>query len=680
MFRPQRPLFSLQLSLASSYNRFVGPEQTRPLVIRFEAGWRSSGCLVEHWYQTIREHSSTRITSIQHLRSTEGPFFHEFLLVRLAGGCCCRLDRSGEGGIKLDFLRESGSAAFDVIQWFPEHRYLEENILRSSTVVAEVTFPREFDILDVLAVCYSIHQHKDACNYTLKQFNCYFLCSTVLNILARRAAPIWERMSLSQWGELLEEALDQALHPPPFWEKPIKSSMPQNVKKIVQGNQLTPGNTILLKHEAPTGPVAEQVHTLAFQEYLRTKIKDHASRVDRNFLGSAAEIYDSIEQTVSAVWRSMPRDFKEQICDTQESHAPQTGHPPEWFPITEESLNDAAPKRRRWRGESDFVTSSLRSSSSLLESSSQWSPRTKRKGRLFINFESGWRSASCNVEKWYQDQLKNSKRQQSTTHFVTIEHRRTLEAPFFHEFLLIPLADGSFYRIERTGIGSDIDAISPSGCVACDMIEWFPGDEYQQFISDKPSEEVHKLRFPTEFDILDVLAICYSIQQNQHARRYTLQRYNCYFFCSAILSIMARRVADWPSILASDLWETVCQRTPDRLVGAVQSNLWEDSIPELLYDCLKDVAGGELFRLGAVARYMDSDKLVHSLKEIDFFSFQGHIQQHIRVYAERVSRHQLGSAKRICQDVESVIAEIWNAMPGGFASNVTRAPADVVDA
>ncbi|KAG8712816.1 hypothetical protein FRC08_014069 [Ceratobasidium sp. 394] len=402
-----------------------------------------------------------------------------------------------------------------MIRWVPKHKYLEGDVPQSSTVVAEITFPHEFDILDVLAVCYSIHLHNDACNYTLQQFNCYFLCSTVLAILARRAA-IWEKMSVRQWGELLEKALDQALHPPPFWENSIKLSMPQNVKKIVQVDRLAPSNTILLERETPTGPMAEQVHTLAFQEYLRTKIKDHASRVDRSFLGSAAQICDSIEQTVSAVWRSMPQDFKEQIYDTQEPYAPQTRHSPEWFPMREEALNDAVPKRRWRRRKRDFVASSLRSSSSLLERSSRWSPRTKRKGRLFINFESGWRNISCNVEKWYQDQLKNSKRQQSTTHFVTIEHRRTLEAPFFHEFLLIPLADGSFYRIERTGIGSDIDAISSSGCVACDMIEWFPGDEYQQFITDKPSEEVHKLRFPTEFDILDVLAICYSIQQNNY--------------------------------------------------------------------------------------------------------------------------------------------------------------------
>ncbi|KAG9084528.1 hypothetical protein FS749_005148 [Ceratobasidium sp. UAMH 11750] len=487
-------------------------------------------------------------------------------------------------------------------------------------------------------------------------------------------------MSVRQWGELLEKALDQALHPPPFWENSIKLSMPQNVKKIVQVDRLAPSNTILLERETPTGPIAEQVHTLTFQEYLRTKIKDHASRVDRSFLGSAAQICDSIEQTVSAVWRSMPQDFKEQIYDAQEPYTPQTRHSPEWFPMREESLNDAVSKRRWRRRKRDFVASSLRSSSSLLERSSRWSPRTKRKGRLLINFESGWRNTSCNVEKWYQDQLKNSKRQQSTTHFVTIEHRRTLEAPFFHEFLLIPLADGSFYRIERTGIGSDIDAISSSGCVACDMIEWFPGDEYQQFITDKPSEEVHKLRFPTEFDILDVLAICYSIQQNKYARRYTLQRYNCYFFCSTILSVMARRIADWPSILASDLWDTLRQRTLNRLVDAAQSSLWEDSIPELLYDCLKDVVGGELFRLGAAARCMDSDNLVHSLKAIDFFSFQDRVQQHIRVYAERVSRHQLGSAKDIYRDVENAIAEIWNTMPEGFASNVTRAPADVVNA
>ncbi|KAG8699088.1 hypothetical protein FRC08_005509, partial [Ceratobasidium sp. 394] len=603
MFKRPAGSFAHPSSLSSYFS--FGSEQARPLAIRFEAEWRSSRCPVERWYQTLRKNSSTRIKSIEHRRSTEGPFFHEFLLVRLLDGSYCRLDRSGEGGAKLDFLRESGSAAFDIIQWFPQHSYLMGDIIRTSTVVAEVTFPREFDIVDVLAVCYSIHQHKDACNYTLQRFNCYFLCSTILAILARRVA-MWGRMSLSQWGELLDKVLDQALHTPPFWENSIRALVPQIVKILAQPNTLTPSVTILLRRTTSTSLTTNQMHTLAFQEYLRAAIKDHASRMDRRFLGSATQICDSVEQTISAAWKSMPRDFKEKIRDAQEPGTLRTKPPSDQRSTREEPISTTTPNRRRRRGESDFVASSLRCSSALLGGSYPWSPHTKRKGRLFIIFESRWRGASCKVERWYQDQLRNSKRQESTTRFKTIEHRRTLEAPFFHEFLLIPLADGSFYRIERTGVGSDLDAVSPSGCVACDMIEWFPGDAYRQFVSDKPSEQVHKLMFPKEFDLLDVLAICYSIQRNQHARRYTLQRYNCYFFCCAILSVMARRIADWPSILASDLWKTVRQRTLNLLVDAVQSSLWEDSIPELLYDCLREVIGGELFRLGAAARYTDS--------------------------------------------------------------------------
>ncbi|KAG8734961.1 hypothetical protein FRC10_011152 [Ceratobasidium sp. 414] len=88
-----------------------------------------------------------------------------------------------------------------------------------------------------------------------------------------------------------------------------------------------------------------------------------------------------------------------------------------------------------------------------------------------------------------------------------MQHRRTLESPFFHEFLLIPLSDGSYYRVERTGMGSNIDAVTLSGCTACDMIEWFPAAKYEAHALEKPSDLIVKIQFPLEFDILDILAL-----------------------------------------------------------------------------------------------------------------------------------------------------------------------------
>ncbi|KAG8704396.1 hypothetical protein FRC08_002253 [Ceratobasidium sp. 394] len=187
-----------------------------------------------------------------------------------------------------------------------------------------------------------------------------------------------------------------------------------------------------------------------------------------------------------------------------------------------------------------------------------------------MKFVDTWRSESCPVEQWYQAQLKrpqeqkspnntenqpeSSQEQKPPTHFTTIEHRSTLNAPFFHEFLIIPLFDGSFYRVERIGVGLDVGAVRLLGCEAQDLIEWFPAEQYAVFTHNKYSKLIAEVQFPHEFDILDVLAVCYSIQKHIWTSAYTLQCYNCYFFCCTILSILARRTADWESIIPASRW------------------------------------------------------------------------------------------------------------------------------
>ncbi|KAG9123936.1 hypothetical protein FRC07_013434 [Ceratobasidium sp. 392] len=220
-------------------------------------------------------------------------------------------------------------------------------------------------------------------------------------------------------------------------------------------------------------------------------------------------------------------------------------------------LRDSDPTRnkplyKRWTPANRLATASLVSSRELLNRANKWSSSSTREGLLVMRFRQGWRHDSCIVERWYQAQVERSQQHRSATHFTVVQHRSTLNAPFFHEFLLIPLADGSFYRLERTGVGSGVDALRTAGCKSCDLIEWFPTNKYETFVRDKPSRLVAEVRFPAEFDILDVLAVCYSIQNNERASRYTLQCFNCYFFCCAVLSILARRVAGWENKITLD--------------------------------------------------------------------------------------------------------------------------------
>ncbi|KAG8734963.1 hypothetical protein FRC10_011154 [Ceratobasidium sp. 414] len=253
---------------------------------------------------------------------------------------------------------------------------------------------------------------------------------------------------------------------------------------------------------------------------------------------------------------------------------------PTIFTFAERSLqpytSPKAPVHRHWWGaDKQYANTSLASSRILLQRASRWSSDVAREGPHIMKFRR-WRGCLCPVEHWYRTQVKSSLQGAGpTTRFSVMQHRRTLEPPFFHEFLLIPLTDGSCYRLERTGVGSNVDAISETGSAACDIIEWFPRDKYKEYIKDKPSDLITEVRFSSDFDILDVLAVCYSIQQQPRARKYTLQCYNCYFFCCTILAALTRRLVDWERIEFSNTWDKILEQVFDKISALSSSPITE---------------------------------------------------------------------------------------------------------
>ncbi|KAG8724536.1 hypothetical protein FRC09_017434 [Ceratobasidium sp. 395] len=213
------------------------------------------------------------------------------------------------------------------------------------------------------------------------------------------------------------------------------------------------------------------------------------------------------------------------------------------------SLRETLFDRSRKKARNEFVGSSLTSSRLASERILSLSGSDDR-GRLFVmKFTSEWQHPGCSVMKWYSQQCKSS------TKFRSIEHRRDAEGPFFHEFLLIKLTDGAVCRVERTGEGSRADAIRYMGCQANDLIQWFSSPDYAAFSMKRPSERIVEVDLCQEFDILDVLAVCYSIQNTKSCRAYTLQRYNCYFLCLTVLAMLARRVASWETKIKADEWD-----------------------------------------------------------------------------------------------------------------------------
>ncbi|KAG9086536.1 hypothetical protein FS749_003579 [Ceratobasidium sp. UAMH 11750] len=158
--------------------------------------------------------------------------------------------------------------------------------------------------------------------------------------------------------------------------------------------------------------------------------------------------------------------------------------------------------------------------------------------------------------RWYEQQ------RQTSTRFQSIEHRENTNGPFYHQFLLLKLTDGAVCRVERTGDGSRADALRYTGCTSNDLIQWFKSaDDYAKFSEAMPSNIVAEIDLQQEFDILDVLAVCYSIQMTKACRVYTLQRYNCYFFCWTILAVLTRRL--WETTITNDAWHSAVNSVVD---------------------------------------------------------------------------------------------------------------------
>jgi hypothetical protein len=85
-----------------------------------------------------------------------------------------------------------------------------------------------------------------------------------------------------------------------------------------------------------------------------------------------------------------------------------------------------------------------------------------------------------------------------------------------------------------------VDTLMRWGCEAIDTIE-----EVASLGDLAPSQCVVSVIFDRTFpDIFAVLLVCQGIREDREAQRYTLQRYNCYFFAWAIVVLVCRQFTE----------------------------------------------------------------------------------------------------------------------------------------
>ncbi|KAG9119097.1 hypothetical protein FRC07_006061, partial [Ceratobasidium sp. 392] len=144
-------------------------------------------------------------------------------------------------------------------------------------------------------------------------------------------------------------------------------------------------------------------------------------------------------------------------------------------------------------------------------------------------------------------------RKQSCTRFNSIQHRKE-RGGLAHEFIILELEDDSICRMERMGDPSArVEAISPQGTSAYDIIQWFPScDSPGARLED--TDTVAIIKFPDFFDLMDVLRICRAIHEGENTCNYTLQGFNCYFFALAIQVILTALVRNREKALSKALW------------------------------------------------------------------------------------------------------------------------------
>ncbi|KAG8746058.1 hypothetical protein FRC11_012869, partial [Ceratobasidium sp. 423] len=155
------------------------------------------------WYQ---EQPCTRFQALEHRKERKG-FQHEFIVLKLVDGSVCRVERMGDPDARFNALSQQGSVAYDMIQSFQSEN---EAYLMTSDVIAEVTLPCIFDIVDVLKICRAIHEGGKTRQYTLRVLNCYFF-SLAIQVCLTRLVAHWEDKALcGTWLAQVEEGV-QAL-------------------------------------------------------------------------------------------------------------------------------------------------------------------------------------------------------------------------------------------------------------------------------------------------------------------------------------------------------------------------------------------------------------------------------------------------------------------------------------
>ncbi|KAF9509018.1 hypothetical protein BS47DRAFT_1397284 [Hydnum rufescens UP504] len=107
-----------------------------------------------------------------------------------------------------------------------------------------------------------------------------------------------------------------------------------------------------------------------------------------------------------------------------------------------------------------------------------------------------------------------------------------------------------------------MDAVKRDGSESVDTI----GDVDSLSDLDKTSDTLAEVHCQgSDVDLSKIIKICFGIHRDDKARRYTLQRFNCYFFSWTILVATARHAVPWETLPFDSPWEALSDTLADTL-------------------------------------------------------------------------------------------------------------------
>jgi hypothetical protein len=257
-----------------------------------------------------------------------------------------------------------------------------------------------------------------------------------------------------------------------------------------------------------------------------------------------------------------------------------------------------------------------------LRTSHRWSGiKTDSHPIQFSSYE--W--SQCQSDPIFEDWYKT----QTCHRFREIEYCKELKAPFFHEFTLLHLADGSFCRFERLcdPVADRTDALSGKGAAPWDVVQTIQPESSEMATIRRESKVIAHAVMPHDFHVKQVLAVCWAICADENASRYTLTMYNCYFFTWAIFSVFARAAATveqateqkwnriWPrAIEAAGAGPSTPEHSLARLVFRLEARLPQDEpVPLIRAVLVSEFANRPQLRISV--RRSNSSKLWESVRK-----------------------------------------------------------------